>query len=52
MPLLTISFNGFGSACSKSRIFAAYLIFPAPHKDFSDLYEKMSGRGESAVLSP
>ena len=25
---------------------------PAPHKDFSDLYEKMSGRGESAVLSP
>ena len=25
---------------------------PAPHKDFSYLYEKMSGRGESAVLSP
>ena len=24
----------------------------APDKDFSDLYEKMSGRGESAVLSP
>ena len=24
----------------------------APHKDFSHLYEKMSGRGESAVLSP
>ena len=21
---------------------------PAPHKDFSDLYEKMSGKGESA----
>eukprot|EP01044_Picomonas_judraskeda_P007387 COSAG03_NODE_791_length_5841_cov_8.814589_5_plen_228_part_00 len=27
-------------------------VEPAPHKDFSDLYEKMSGRGESAVLSP
>ena len=26
--------------------------FPAPHKDLSYLYEKMSGRGESAVLSP
>ena len=25
---------------------------PAPHKDFSALYGKMSGRGESAVLSP
>ena len=25
---------------------------PAPHTDFSDLYQKMSGRGESAVLSP
>ena len=24
----------------------------APHKDFSDFSEEMSGRGESAVLSP
>ena len=23
-------------------------ITPAPHKDFSDLHEKMSGKGESA----
>ena len=27
-------------------------VAPVPHKDFSDLYEKMSGGGESAVLSP
>ena len=23
-------------------------VEPAPHKDFSDLYEKMSGKGDSA----
>ena len=28
------------------------LLPPGPHKDFSYLYEKMSERGESAVLSP
>ena len=26
----------------------ALQLGPAPHKDFSDLYEKMSGKGESA----
>ena len=35
------------------RLFSPQLLQlpPAPHKDFSYLYEKMSGRGESAVLS-
>ena len=31
---------------------ACWVQLSARHKDFSDLYEKMSGSGESAVLSP
>ena len=32
----------------EERVDAVELGVPAPHKGFSDLYEKMSGKGESA----